>query len=89
MPRKMKVGIYFRNDDVRVEERPIPAIGPGEVLVRVATCGVCGSDTMQWYREPETRRQGSINTGHEIAGEIVQAGCGNHRRTVNDSREER
>lgn len=73
MPATMKLGIYFRNDNVRVEERPVPAIGRGEVLVRVATCGVCGSDTMQWYREPQTRLKGGINTGHEIAGEIVQA----------------
>ena len=74
MSAVMKVGLYFRNDDVRVEERPVPEAGPGEVVVRVAACGVCGSDTMQWYREPETRRHGGINTGHEIAGEIVQAG---------------
>jgi L-iditol 2-dehydrogenase len=76
MPTTMKLGMYFRNHDVRVEERPVPSIGPGEVLVRVASCGVCASDTMEWYREPQTRANGGINTGHEIAGEIVQAGRG-------------
>ena len=74
IPATMKFGLYFGSDDVRVEERPIPAIGPKEVLVRVVTCGICGSDTMQWYREPAIRRLGGINTGHEIAGEIVAAG---------------
>jgi len=74
LPATMKFGLYFGSDDVRVEERPIPAIGPKEVLVRVVTCGICGSDTMQWYREPAIRRLGGINTGHEIAGEIVAAG---------------
>ena len=74
IPATMKFGLYFGSDDVRVEERPIPAIGPKEVLVRVVTCGICGSDTMQWYREPAIRRLGGINTGHEIAGEIVLAG---------------
>ena len=72
----MKLGIYFGNDNVLVEERPVPAIGAGEVLVRVAVCGICGSDTMEWYRGPETKRKGGINTGHEIAGEIVEVGAG-------------
>lgn len=73
-PETMKVSLYFRNDDVKVVERPIPEIRPNEVLVRVIACGICGSDTMQWYREPGTREKGGINTGHEIAGEIVRAG---------------
>lgn len=73
-PETMKVSLYFRNDDVKVVERPIPEIGRNEVLVRVVACGICGSDTMQWYREPGTREKGGINTGHEIAGEIVRVG---------------
>jgi len=74
VPGTMKACLYFRNDDVRVVERPVPAIGENEVLVRVAACGICGSDTMQWYREPLTRENGGINTGHEISGEIVRTG---------------
>ncbi|MBI2815302.1 MAG: alcohol dehydrogenase catalytic domain-containing protein [Acidobacteria bacterium] len=84
MAAKMKLGLYFRNDDVRVEECPVLEIGPAEVLVRVVTCGVCGSDTMQWYREPEIRRKGGINTGHEIAGDIVQVGHSVHNFQVGD-----
>jgi len=84
MPATMKSGAYYRNDNVQVEERPVPAIAHGEVLVRVATCGICGSDTMQWYREPQTRSKGAINTGHEIAGEIVQVGDGVEHYKVHD-----
>ena len=73
-PETMKVSLYFRNDEVKVVERPVPEIRPNEVLVRVVACGICGSDTMQWYREPGTREKGGINTGHEIAGEIVRVG---------------
>jgi L-iditol 2-dehydrogenase len=73
-PETMKASLYFRNDDVKVVERPIPEIERNEVLVRVVACGICGSDTMQWYREPGTREKGGINTGHEIAGEIVRVG---------------
>lgn len=74
MPATMKSGVYYQNDKVQVEERPIPAIGQQEVLVQVATCGICGSDTMAWYREGQTRGTVGINTGHEIAGEIIQVG---------------
>jgi len=83
-PTTMKSGAYYRNDNVRVEERPVPAIGKGEVLVRVAVCGICGSDTMEWYREPKARVQGGINSGHEIAGEIVQVGEGVQDYKVHD-----
>ena len=74
IPETMKLGLYFSNDDVRVEQRPVPEIGKTEALVEVAACGICGSDTMRWYREPGAREKGGINTGHEIAGRIVQAG---------------
>jgi len=74
LPASMKVGLYFSNDDVRVEERPVPRIGPGEALAVVRACGICGSDTMKWYREPATHDKGGINTGHEIAGQLVQVG---------------
>jgi len=83
-PVTMKSGAYYRNDKVQVEERPVPAIGKGEVLVRVAVCGICGSDTMEWYREPKARAQGGINSGHEIAGEIVQVGEGVQNYKVHD-----
>ncbi|MBI2819373.1 MAG: alcohol dehydrogenase catalytic domain-containing protein [Acidobacteria bacterium] len=73
LPAKMKVGLYFSPRDVRVEERPVPEIGPREALAEVMACGICGSDTMSWYREPATRN-GGINTGHEIAGQLVQVG---------------
>ncbi len=73
-PKTMKAGRYFSNNDVRVEQREVPRIGPKEALARVIVCGICGSDTMRWYREPGTREKGGINTGHEIAGEIVEVG---------------
>jgi len=84
MPATMRTGVYYRNDKVQAEERPVPAIRQGEVLVRVATCGICGSDAMQWYREPQARSKGGINSGHEIAGEIVQVGDGVQNYKVGD-----
>jgi L-iditol 2-dehydrogenase len=74
VPATMQSSLYFSNDDVRVVDRPVPVVGPNEVLASVMACGICGSDTMRWYREPQARDRGGINTGHEIAGRIVQVG---------------
>ncbi|HOK06145.1 MAG TPA: alcohol dehydrogenase catalytic domain-containing protein [Syntrophales bacterium] len=68
----MRVAVYYHNEDVRVEERPVPAIGPGEMLVRVMASGICGSDVMEWYR----RRKAPVVLGHEIAGDVVEVGAG-------------
>jgi len=75
IPTRMKVGLYYGHADVRVEDRPVPEIGPREVLAQVMACGVCGSDTMKWYREPATQGGRGINTGHEIAGRIARVGA--------------
>jgi len=66
----MKVGMYYNNKDVRVEEMPIPEIGPFDILVKVMACGICGSDIMEWYRI----KKAPIVLGHEVTGEIVKAG---------------
>lgn len=68
----MRVAMYYNNRDVRLEEVPTPSIGPGELLVRVLASGICGSDVMEWYRIKKAPRV----LGHEIAGEIVEAGKG-------------
>jgi L-iditol 2-dehydrogenase len=66
----MRVAMYYNNRDVRTEEIPVPAIGPGELLVKVVASGVCGSDVMEWYRIKKAPRL----LGQEIAGEIVDVG---------------
>jgi L-iditol 2-dehydrogenase len=68
----VRVAVYYRNDHIRIEERPRPRAGPGELLVRVEASGICGSDVMEWYRVPKA----PVVLGHEIAGEIVEAGPG-------------
>ncbi len=66
----MRVAVYYNNHDVRLEERPVPIIGPDEVLVKVWASGICGSDVLEWYRLPKA----PLVLGHEIAGEIVKVG---------------
>jgi len=68
----VKVAVYYSNSDVRIEERPKPRIGPGEVLVKVRASGVCGTDVLEWYRI----KRAPLVLGHEIAGDIVEVGEG-------------
>ncbi|GMR03364.1 MAG: zinc-dependent dehydrogenase [Thermodesulfovibrionia bacterium] len=66
----MRVAVYHSNDDIRIEERPVPHISNGEILVKMKASGICGTDVMQWYRIKKAPRI----LGHEIAGEIADAG---------------
>ena len=68
----MRVAQYYSTKDVRLEEMAVPAIGPGELLVKIFASGICGSDVMEWYRIQKAPRV----LGHEIAGEIVEVGGG-------------
>jgi len=77
---KMRVAVWYNNQDVRVEERPVPRIGPGEMLVRIIASGICGSDVMEWYRLDRA----PLVLGHEIAGEVVQTGEGVKAYKVGD-----
>jgi L-iditol 2-dehydrogenase len=66
----MKVAVYYKNDDIRIEDRPIPSISESEILVKMKACGICGTDVMEWYRIKKAPRV----LGHEMAGEIVGTG---------------
>src|SRR5512137_2051091 len=68
---KMRAAVYYSNSDVRCERVPVPAPGPGEMLVKVRASGICGSDVMEWYRIKKAPRV----LGHEIVGTIVEKGA--------------
>ncbi len=68
----MKAIQYYSNADVRVVELPRPNAGPGELLVRVAACGVCASDVMEWYMRPRA----PLFIGHEPVGTVAEIGAG-------------
>lgn len=71
----MRVAVYYNNKDVRLEERPVPEVGNGELLMKVMASGVCGSDVMEWYRI----KKAPLVLGHEVAGEVVEVGDGVER----------
>lgn len=68
----MRVAMYYNNRDIRLEEIPVPKIGPGELLVQIYASSICGSDTMEWYRI----KRAPLVLGHEIAGRVVEVGEG-------------
>jgi L-iditol 2-dehydrogenase len=68
----MRVAMYYSNRDVRLEEVPVPKINAGELLIRTRASGICGSDLMEWYRI----KKAPLVLGHEITGEVIEAGEG-------------
>ncbi len=72
--------MYYNNKDVRLEEVQTPQVGPGELLVKILACGICGSDVMEWYRI----NKAPLVLGHEATGEIVETGEGVERFKIGD-----
>lgn len=70
MSGTMTAAVYYAIDDIRIEQRPIPRIGPDEVLLKTLACGLCGGETMPWYKKSEPKV-----LGHEPIGEVVEAGA--------------
>jgi len=65
----MKSIVYRSAQDVSFEQKPVPDVGPGEVLIKVAYVGVCGSD-MNIYQGVHPRAQAPLVMGHEFSGTI-------------------
>lgn len=84
LPRVMPAVMCRGPGDYRLEERTVPAPGPGEVLVRVASVGICASDLKCYQGAPlfwgDARRKGycepPVTPGHEFVGEVVALGEG-------------
>lgn len=76
----MRAAMYYSNSDVRIVDLPKPAVGVGEILVRVRASGICGSDVMEWYRKPKA----PLVLGHEIAAEVAVLGAGVTQVAVGD-----
>ncbi len=74
IPSTMRAVVYRGINDMRVETVPVPAIGPGELLIKVATCGICGTDLKK--DSYGARTPPLAFSGHEMAGTVVQVGEG-------------
>src|SRR3989304_4137386 len=69
----MKAAVYHAPDDLRYEEVGDPTAGPGEIVVRMRRCGLCGTDLGKI-------RYGTVPAGtvlgHEVVGEVAEVGTG-------------
>ncbi len=81
VPSTMRAAVYRGINDVRVETVPVPAIGAGEVLVRIHTCGICGTDLKKIHTGSHSAPR---IFGHEMAGTIVALGAGVQGWSVGD-----
>jgi (R,R)-butanediol dehydrogenase/meso-butanediol dehydrogenase/diacetyl reductase len=82
----MRAWVYHGNKDLRLEQLPEPAPGPGEVAVRIAYVGICGTDLHEFFygpmftpieqADPTTGHRGPVILGHEASGTVWAVGDG-------------
>ncbi|CAN5747136.1 2,3-butanediol dehydrogenase [soil metagenome] len=80
----MKAAVFHGRLDIRIEDVPAPTPGPGELLVRVSSVGICGTDAAEYahgpsmfpieYPHPVTGHVGPMVPGHEFAGIVASTG---------------
>ena len=78
IPSTMRASVLVARGEVRLEERPVPVPADDEVLIKVASVGVCGSD-VHYYREGRIGDfvvDAPLVLGHEVSGRIVAVGAG-------------
>jgi L-iditol 2-dehydrogenase len=81
IPETMKAAVYRGVNEVRMEEVPVPEIGRGEMLVRVHTCGICGTD----LKKIATGSHSAPRIfGHETSGVVAKIGEGVREYAVGD-----
>jgi len=73
IPKTMRAGVFREKGIVRVEEVPVPEVGSGEVLIKVAVCGICGTDIKKIFHRYVEPPQ---ILGHELAGTVVAVRAG-------------
>ncbi|NOX29272.1 MAG: alcohol dehydrogenase catalytic domain-containing protein, partial [Actinobacteria bacterium] len=63
-------------EGLRMEDRPIPEIGPDDVLIKIIKTGICGTDVHIWNWDEWARRTVPVGLiiGHEFVGEVVEIG---------------
>jgi L-iditol 2-dehydrogenase len=76
LPTTMQATVLMGPDHFEVREKPVPAVGAEDVLVRVRACGICGSDLkIVHHGLPKMPPYGEFIFGHEYAGDVVAVGA--------------
>jgi L-iditol 2-dehydrogenase len=81
IPATMRAAVYRGVNDLRMETVVVPAIGAGELLVKIATCGICGTDLKKIHTGSHSAPR---IFGHEMAGTVVRTGAGVTRFRAGD-----
>jgi L-iditol 2-dehydrogenase len=81
IPAIMQAAVYRGVNDVRIETVPVPEIGPGEVLIRVHSCGICGTDLKKIHTGSHSAPR---IFGHETVGTIAAVAAGAEPFAVGD-----
>jgi len=76
LPETMLAAVLHGPRDLRLDRLPRPVAGPGEVVLRIHRCGVCGSDLRSYLRGPSHRYRVPGILGHEFVGTVVELGPG-------------
>ena len=81
IPSTMKAAVYRGVNEVRLETVPVPEIGAGEILLRVHTCGICGTDLKKIASGSHSAPR---IFGHETSGTVAKVGDGVEKFAVGD-----
>jgi L-iditol 2-dehydrogenase len=79
----MLAAVWHGPNDMRLENKPVPEVLPGTVLVKVEACAICGSD-LRIMGDGNPRINPPHILGHEISGEIVKLGAGVNNYALGD-----
>jgi (R,R)-butanediol dehydrogenase/meso-butanediol dehydrogenase/diacetyl reductase len=81
----MKAGVFYGKGDLRIEERPKPTAGPGQMVVKIDYVGICGTD-VEFYKTGMTPPFAKLplTLGHENCGTVVEVGEGVTKFKVGD-----
>jgi L-iditol 2-dehydrogenase len=72
----MLAAVYHGPNDLRVEDAPLPGIGSGELLVKVLSASICGTDLRIFHGNHRMYPPGTIRIpGHEVVGTIAEVGA--------------
>ena len=88
LPKTMQAVVCHGPRDYRLEERAVPEPGPGEVVIRVGSVGICASDLKCYQGAPlfwgDNHRKGycqpPVTPGHEFVGDVVALGAGSNEK---------
>ena len=81
IPSTMRAVVYRGINDMRLETVPVPSIGPGELRIKIATCGICGTDLKKIHMGSHSAPR---IFGHEMAGVVAEIGAGVTQFAVGD-----